>query len=158
MKSKLLHELEGLRTFAVVMDKGDDAASELSRFARAEGVTGASLTAVGGCREATLGYFDPASMSYRDIPVSTQAEILSLVGDIALGGDEPVVHAHAVLGLRDGSTDRWASTPRPRVADAGSHRDRVARTPAQTRRFGDRSGADRPGRVELNPLRPAELA
>jgi predicted DNA-binding protein with PD1-like motif len=104
MKSKLLHELEGLRTFAVVMDKGDDAASELSRFARVEGVTGASLTAVGGCREATLGYFDPASMSYRDIAVSTQAEILSLVGDIALGGDEPVVHAHAVLGLRDGST------------------------------------------------------
>lgn len=104
MKCKLLHEVDGLRTLAVVMDKGDEAADELSRFARAEGVTGASLTAVGGCREATLGYFDPESMSYRDIPVTAQAEILSLVGDIALSDDEPVVHAHAVLGLRDGST------------------------------------------------------
>jgi hypothetical protein len=104
MKSTLLHEVEGLRTLAVVMDKGDEASGELSRFARAEGVTGASLTAVGGCREATLGYFDPESMSYREIPVTTQAEILSLVGDIALNGDEPAVHAHAVLGLPDGST------------------------------------------------------
>lgn len=104
MKSTLLHEVDGLRTLAVVMDKGDEASDELSRFARAQGVTGASLTAVGGCREATLGYFDPESMSYREIPVNTQAEILSLVGDIALNGDEPAVHAHAVLGLPDGST------------------------------------------------------
>jgi predicted DNA-binding protein with PD1-like motif len=104
MRSTLLHEVDGLRTLAVVMDKGDEASDELSRFARAQGVTGASLTAVGGCREATLGYFDPESMSYLEIPVATQAEVLSLVGDIALNGDEPAVHAHAVLGLRDGST------------------------------------------------------
>jgi uncharacterized protein len=58
MKVTKLHEVDGLRTFAVVMDKGDDAA-ELQRFARAHDVTGAALPAVGAFREATLGYFDP---------------------------------------------------------------------------------------------------
>jgi predicted DNA-binding protein with PD1-like motif len=38
------------------------------------------------------------------IAVGEQVEVLSLVGDIALDGDEPKVHAHAVLGRRDGST------------------------------------------------------
>ncbi|MFR9801252.1 PPC domain-containing DNA-binding protein [Pseudonocardia sp. RS010] len=104
MKARLLHGVDGLRTFAVVMDKGDEAAAELVAFARREGIDGASLTAVGACREATLGYFDPEQMDYQDIPVTEQAEVLSLVGDIARHGDEPAVHAHAVLGLRGGST------------------------------------------------------
>jgi predicted DNA-binding protein with PD1-like motif len=104
MKHRLLHEVDGLRTFVVVMDKGDDAAAELARFAREQGVTGAGLTAVGACREATLAYFDPETMSYQDIPVTEQAEVLSLLGDIAVHGSDQAVHAHAVLGLRDGST------------------------------------------------------
>ena len=33
MRSRLLYESGGLRTFAVVMEKGDDAAAELVRFA-----------------------------------------------------------------------------------------------------------------------------
>lgn len=100
----LLHEVDGLRTFAVVMDKGDEAAGELLRFAREHDITGAGLTAVGACREATLAYFDPEAMSYQDIPVTEQAEVLSLVGDIAVKDGEPAVHAHTVMGLRDGST------------------------------------------------------
>src|SRR2546430_13392718 len=104
MRSKVLHEVGGLRTFAVVMDKGDEATEELTRFARENGVTGAGLTAVGACREATLAYFDRQEMTYQDIPVTEQVEVLSFVGDIALQGADQTVHAHAVMGLRDGST------------------------------------------------------
>lgn len=104
MKSRLLHDADGLRTFAVVLAKGDEVAEELVRFAREHDVTGAGLTAVGACREATLGYFDPEVMQYQDIPVTEQVEVLSLLGDIATRDGEPALHAHAVLGLRDGST------------------------------------------------------
>lgn len=100
----MLHEVNGLRTFAVVMDKGDEAAAELPAFAREHGVTGAGLTAVGACREATLAYFDPEPMAYQEIPISGQVEVLSLLGDIAEQDGEPALHAHAVLGRRDGST------------------------------------------------------
>jgi predicted DNA-binding protein with PD1-like motif len=104
VKSRQLHEVDGLRTFVVVMDKGDDAAEELARFAQVNGVTGASLTALGACREATLAWFDPEELIYRDIPITEQVEVLSLVGDIALKGSDPAVHAHVVVGRRDGST------------------------------------------------------
>ncbi|MDN5747492.1 MAG: DNA-binding protein [Pseudonocardia sp.] len=104
MKSRLLHDADGLRTFAVVLAKGDEVTEELTRFAREHGVTGAALTAVGACREATLGYFDPEALTYLDIPVGEQVEVLSLLGDIASKDGEPALHAHAVLGRRDGST------------------------------------------------------
>jgi uncharacterized protein len=65
MKSRLLHEADGLRTFAVVMDTGDDAAEELVRFARENVVTGAGITAAGTCRDVTLANFDPDEMATR---------------------------------------------------------------------------------------------
>lgn len=104
MRNTLLHDADGLRTFAVVMDKDDEAASQLLAFARERGIGGASITAIGAFREATLAYFDPDQAQYHDIPVTGQAEVLSLIGDIAAQDDEPALHAHAVLGRRDGST------------------------------------------------------
>lgn len=104
MRSKLLHEVDGLRTFAIVLDKDDEAAEQLSTFAAEQHLTAAGLTAVGACKEATLGYFDPEAMAYTDIPVAEQVEILSLLGDIASRAGQPVMHAHAVFGRHDGST------------------------------------------------------
>jgi predicted DNA-binding protein with PD1-like motif len=103
MKSKLLAETGGLRTFAVIFEKGDEPVSGLERFATDEGISGASLTAIGAFRDVTLAYFDPDELEYQDIPVRQQVEVLSLVGDIALEDGEPAVHAHVVVGQRDGS-------------------------------------------------------
>lgn len=111
MQVRQLHETDGLRTFAVIFDKGDEAKSGLEAFAREEEVTAASLTAIGAFRDATLGYFHPEALEYRDIPIAEQVEVLSLIGDIALradgrgrGGDEPEVHAHVVVGKENGQT------------------------------------------------------
>jgi predicted DNA-binding protein with PD1-like motif len=35
--------------------------------------------------------------------VNEQVEVLSLIGDVALEGAHPKIHAHVVVGLRDGS-------------------------------------------------------
>lgn len=104
MRHELLHEVDGLRTFAVIFDKGDEAKEGLTSFAVNEQVTAASLTAIGAFQEAVLAYFDRENTEYLDIPVDDQVEVLSLVGDIALQGDEPEVHAHVVVGHRDGTT------------------------------------------------------
>jgi predicted DNA-binding protein with PD1-like motif len=50
-----------------------------------------------------LGYFEWQKKDYEKIPIDEQVEVLSLSGDIALDGARPKVHAHAVLGKRDGS-------------------------------------------------------
>ncbi|ARQ70948.1 PPC domain-containing DNA-binding protein [Streptomyces marincola] len=103
MRSRLVYEHGGLRTFVVVLDRGDEAFAGLTAFAAEQGLTGAALTGVGGCREATLGYFDPGLMDYRGTRFEEQLEVLSLIGDIAAHEGRPAVHAHLVLGRRDSS-------------------------------------------------------
>ena len=37
------------------------------------------------------------------VSLDEQVELLSLIGDVALKDDDPQVHAHAVVGKRDGT-------------------------------------------------------
>jgi len=105
MRSKLLSESNGVRTFVVVLDPGDEAFRSISDFAAAESIAAAAVTAIGAFESATVGWFDFGSKTYRRIPVAEQCEVLSAIGDIAVGDDgKPSLHLHAVLGLSDGST------------------------------------------------------
>jgi predicted DNA-binding protein with PD1-like motif len=59
---------------------------------------------IGAFSAVTLGYFDRARRDYRRIALAEQVEVLALLGDVALDGAEPTVHAHVVVGLSDGTT------------------------------------------------------
>lgn len=107
MKSKELGETDPWRerNFVLVLEDGEEAFSAITRFAEEQQLTGASLTAIGAFRTSTLGFFDFASKSYKEIPVSEQTEVLSAIGDIAIGDDgKASLHMHVVLGLSDAST------------------------------------------------------
>lgn len=104
MRARQLAEVDGLRTFAVIFDKGEEPHSGLTDFATSHGISAASITAIGAFSEASLAYFDPQIMDYVDIPITEQVEVLSMVGDIALSEEQPHVHAHVVVGRRNGST------------------------------------------------------
>jgi uncharacterized protein len=91
------------RHFAVILAPGDEILGGLTDFAEQEHLAAAQFTAIGGVKDATLGFFDKERQQFRKIPVETQAEVTSLVGDIAWFGDHPVVHAHMNVALPDGS-------------------------------------------------------
>jgi predicted DNA-binding protein with PD1-like motif len=92
-------------TWALVFETGDEAFSLLSGWVAERGVTAARLTAIGAFERAVVGWFAWERRDYERIPVEEQVEVLSLVGDVALDpAGTPVVHAHALLGRRDGST------------------------------------------------------
>jgi uncharacterized protein len=103
MKSKLLYEEGGLRTFAVVFDKGDDVRKTLLEFANANRFSDAHLTAIGAFSEVTLGYFDRQGKDYKEIPIREQVEVLSFAGNIAVTDGKAQLHAHIVVGKSDGS-------------------------------------------------------
>jgi predicted DNA-binding protein with PD1-like motif len=104
MQSKLLHQANGKRTFALILQKGDEVMRCLQEFAIRERLGGAQITAIGAFGSATLAFFDWETKKYQPIPVKEQVEVASLIGDIAIGPDgKPSVHAHAVLGRRDGT-------------------------------------------------------
>jgi uncharacterized protein len=104
MHAKLLHQDSGERVFALIFDTGEEPIAGLTRFAEERDLKASSFTAIGAFSEATLGYFDWEKKDYERIAVAEQTEVLALVGDIALEGEKrKKVHAHVVLGKRDGA-------------------------------------------------------
>ena len=101
-------------TYVVVLDEGEEAFSVLSDLAARQQFSAAQVTAVGAFEHAVVGWFDRSARDYRRITIGQQCEVLSLVGDIALGPDgggpdsgrpgQPQPHLHTVLGLADGTT------------------------------------------------------
>ena len=102
MRAKVLND-DRERTFAIVFDSGDEVTSGLTRFAREQNLSAARFTAIGAIQSAVLGYFDWQKKDYERNPIDDQVEVLALVGDVALANGEPRIHAHVVLGMRDGT-------------------------------------------------------
>lgn len=103
MKHKLINQAAE-RTYAVVLDVGDEPVACLTALAQAERLDAARFTGIGAFSEAVLGFFDLQRKDYEKISIGEQVEVVSLLGDVALGPDGvPKLHAHAVLAKRDGS-------------------------------------------------------
>lgn len=105
MKSKLLSEQNGSRTFVLVFVHGERVMEPLLEFLKKESVTAARLSGIGALESVTVGYFNWESKEYEQHQIDGQFELLSLAGDVALKDGEPQVHAHVVLGCRD--TSAW---------------------------------------------------
>lgn len=91
------------KTYVLVFAVGDEVVTEIIAFATRENVTAARFTGIGALSEATLASLNHDTKRYEPFPVNEQVELLSLVGDIALRDGAPLLHAHAVVGHRDGS-------------------------------------------------------
>lgn len=106
MKAKLLSgdtEAGGARTWALVFEIGDTVMDKLHEFAARNELRGAHFTAIGAFRDAVLYYFDWETKEYQDIAVNEQVEVLALTGNVSWSEDQPKVHAHVVLGTREGN-------------------------------------------------------
>ncbi len=103
MKSKLLHDENGLKTFAVVFDKEEDVREALLQFANTNRFADAHLSAIGAFSEVTLGFFDRKQKTYKTIPIKEQVEVLSFAGNIVQQDGKPKLHAHVVVGKADGT-------------------------------------------------------
>lgn len=103
MKSRLIYQQAGERTFVLVFEIDDEPITGLLEFARAQNLAASRFTGIGAFREAKLAYFDWERKEFVEIPIREQVEVLTLAGDIALEDGRPKVHAHVVVGKRDGS-------------------------------------------------------
>ncbi len=91
------------KTFVLVFKTGDEIASLLQQFSKEQALGGSSFKAIGALSYAKLSWFKWETKKYEPACVlDEQAELLSLIGDVALKDGEPQVHVHAVVGRRDG--------------------------------------------------------
>lgn len=92
------------KTFALVFETGDEIAAELKRFATEQSLAGSSFKAIGALSSVKLGWFNWDTKKYEPATIlNEQVELLSLIGDVALKEGHPQVHAHLVVGRRDGT-------------------------------------------------------
>ena len=118
MRVKLVESTGGEKVYAVVFRKGDEMLSGLTDFAKQYHVVDAHFTGIGAVSGATVVLLDLSQKNYHPIHVNEQVEVLSMTGDIATFNGNPVVHAHLVLGRRDGSTvggHMWEAHVNPTV-------------------------------------------
>lgn len=93
---------DGVRSYAIAMDPGDEAVECLLEFARQNRVEAASFTGLGAFSDVTLGFFDFDTKDYHEIPMEEQVEVVSLVGNFATKDGEVKLHPHVVVARRDG--------------------------------------------------------
>lgn len=101
MNYKLLNAIDNT-SYALVFSPGDEVMELLKTFANEHSLKAAHITGIGAFSRVELGFFDFAIKDYKRIVVNEQVEVLSLMGDVALYGDESKVHAHVVVGKSDG--------------------------------------------------------
>jgi len=102
VQHKLLEEHP--RTYALIFETGDELATSLKQFAVQRKLAGSSFKAIGALSSVKLGWFNWETKKYETaVALNEQVELLSLIGDIALKDGEPQVHAHVVVGKRDGT-------------------------------------------------------
>lgn len=93
---------DGERSFAVVLDTGDEVIESLLAFAREHRVTGGRFTGLGAFSSVVLGFFDFDQKDYHRTELNEQVEVATLVGDFAVKDGEVKIHAHIVVSDRDG--------------------------------------------------------
>jgi predicted DNA-binding protein with PD1-like motif len=104
MRSRRLDETDGLATYALIFDIGDEVNETLLAFAKEREVESAHFTGIGALSDVVIGYFEWDTKEYKHIPVHEQVEVVSLVGNIARSPEGgPALHAHIVLGKSDGT-------------------------------------------------------
>jgi uncharacterized protein len=103
VRSKLLFEENKLKTFALVFDKNDDVLPLLLQFAEENDISSARLSGIGAFQRVRLGYFDRDRREYQPIEINEQVELLSLIGNLARKDGKAKLHAHVIVGKRDGS-------------------------------------------------------
>jgi uncharacterized protein len=92
------------KTFVLVFETNDELAQTLKEFASEQRLASASFKAIGALSSVKLGWLNWETKQYElSASLNEQVELLSLIGDVALKDGEPQVHAHAVVGKRDGT-------------------------------------------------------
>ncbi|HEY5463076.1 MAG TPA: PPC domain-containing DNA-binding protein [Hanamia sp.] len=102
MNFKLINDAKQ-KTYAIIMDSGDEVTDQLMAFAKKEKVSASQFTAIGAFSESVVGFFDFSIKDYKKISFKEQMEVLALTGDISIYKEEYKIHAHVVLGRSDGS-------------------------------------------------------
>ena len=85
------------------LSDGEDVFENMTKALKEEGIhSGVIIGGVGMVKDAALSFYKGRG-EYEIVPLSEEAELCALNGNISTIGDELVIHMHAAVGRRGGS-------------------------------------------------------
>lgn len=91
------------RTYIFRLSKGKDLLEQLTDFCHDNQIKCGTLSGIGSVENAALNYYDQAKKKFEKTLVNSEAELLSLNGNISIKDNRPYVNANILLALKDGA-------------------------------------------------------
>ncbi len=91
-------------TYILNVLRGEEVVSILKTFLIEKNLRAAHFTGLGAADVLDIAYYHLPSKKFERHEIKEEVEILSLVGNVGVLGDETIIHAHGVFGRRDLST------------------------------------------------------
>ena len=79
------------------LSHGGDLLEELTDVCKKENVVLGTIEAIGAVQKACIGYYNQQERKYQFTEIKKNLEIVSLMGNISVRDDKPMVHAHVTF-------------------------------------------------------------
>ncbi len=93
-------ESSSKRIIVAKLEKGEDLLESLAALAKKYEMVSGFFNAIGALSEANIGFFEKGE--YKSIKLELDLELVSCIGNISYREGELVVHAHIVVGDKEG--------------------------------------------------------
>ncbi|WXG40970.1 MAG: PPC domain-containing DNA-binding protein [Candidatus Freyarchaeum deiterrae] len=93
-------ESSSKRIIVAKLEKGEDLLDSLETLAKKYDLISGFFSAIGALSEANIGFFDKDK--YKSIKLKSDLEVVSCIGNISYREGKATVHAHIVVGDREG--------------------------------------------------------
>ena len=90
------------RRFVERLPHGKDLITFIEDFCKKESIQMATFSVIGAVSSVTMGVYDQKQQVYVTFTEEAQLEIVTCIGNVSLMDGNPVVHAHIVLGDKQG--------------------------------------------------------
>lgn len=85
-------------SWVVVFRKGERIIEKLTEFIKTENIRSGYFNAIGAVSSVELAHYNLEKKRYSSKLINKPLEIVSLMGNVAVKGEEIIVHAHVVVG------------------------------------------------------------
>jgi len=86
--------LQDKNKYILKVGVGEDVMAELKRFCKEQGIEAGVFYAIGAAKELQVAWYDVDVKEYTKRDIKQELEIISLLGNIAMKGEEVIVHTH----------------------------------------------------------------
>ena len=98
-----IREIGLSRMFFIKLEPGDDILESITKAVTENSIKTGFFTAIGAAKQANIGLYLMDQKKYKTLTFIGDLEVISCTGNITLKDGSPIIHAHLVIGDKEGN-------------------------------------------------------